>query len=570
MTYVRQNWVDDGLPGATPLSAARLNVMEAGIEAAHLLSAPTTSSLVQALGILRAGLAARSAAPCRIVFTGSSTTSGSGATTKARRYVDRLVAAIQAAYPAPGGTESAVVDSNTASFGTLSTAGGVHGYNAGEAGTSSGNYLSSAEMSSIGTLSPRMVLHMVGSNDLQAGTNPATTKANIMAKIAALKSAISSPCVHVLVHSYQRMDVTSPTYPWSAYRDAMIEIAAADPANVAFIDASEPFRLSGVPGSDSMGLIADTVHPSDAGHALIADLLREGLGIVQLGAITAAPPAPGDTTAPSVPTGLTATAGNAQVSLSWAASTDNVAVTSYRVRRAGALVASPTGTTYTDTGLTNGTSYGYTVSAMDAAGNESTQSAVASATPAAPTTTLLANDTFDRPDGAGLGVATSGQTWTESPNPAFNISGNRATGAASAFSFLPVGQSDMDVSVQITLGSGSGSTSAGLSLNASNSNNRLAFYLDRAFGGWRFSKVDTGTLTVLTSSAYTLAENVVYTLRCISKGDVLTFSINGVQVGTYTLTAAESTKFKALQMAGLRQGAATSYYFDNFEVRAPA
>jgi chitodextrinase len=98
------------------------------------------------------------------------------------------------------------------------------------------------------------------------------------------------------------------------------------------------------------------------------------------------PPPPADTTAPSVPTGLAATAGNAQVSLAWNASTDNVGVTGYRILRNGTQVGTTSsGTrTYTDTGLTNGTAYSYTVRAVDAAGNVSAASAAVSATPQAP------------------------------------------------------------------------------------------------------------------------------------------------------------------------------------------
>ncbi|WP_436764513.1 discoidin domain-containing protein, partial [Streptosporangium sp. V21-05] len=65
---------------------------------------------------------------------------------------------------------------------------------------------------------------------------------------------------------------------------------------------------------------------------------------------------PGDTTAPSVPgsprsTGTT----SSSVSLAWNASTDNVGVTGYEVYRGGSLVATVTGTTHTDTGLTAST-----------------------------------------------------------------------------------------------------------------------------------------------------------------------------------------------------------------------
>src|SRR6267378_1798644 len=73
-------------------------------------------------------------------------------------------------------------------------------------------------------------------------------------------------------------------------------------------------------------------------------------------------PPPPDTTAPSAPTGLGATAASAtQVNLSWTASTDNVGVTGYRVERCQgaacstfAQVATPTATSFSDTGLTAG------------------------------------------------------------------------------------------------------------------------------------------------------------------------------------------------------------------------
>lgn len=96
----------------------------------------------------------------------------------------------------------------------------------------------------------------------------------------------------------------------------------------------------------------------------------------------------GDTTPPSVPTGLVATPGNAQVGLAWTASTDNVGVTGYRIRRGGTVVGTAVGTTFTDTGRTNGVQYSYTVAAYDAAGNESAQTAAVLATPSAGTPTV--------------------------------------------------------------------------------------------------------------------------------------------------------------------------------------
>ncbi|MBB5868130.1 chitodextrinase [Allocatelliglobosispora scoriae] len=83
----------------------------------------------------------------------------------------------------------------------------------------------------------------------------------------------------------------------------------------------------------------------------------------------------GDTTAPTTPTGLTSPGKtSSSISLSWGGSTDNVGVTGYEVFRGSTLVGSPTGTTFTDTGLSASTAYTYTVKARDAAGNRSAAS----------------------------------------------------------------------------------------------------------------------------------------------------------------------------------------------------
>lgn len=88
-----------------------------------------------------------------------------------------------------------------------------------------------------------------------------------------------------------------------------------------------------------------------------------------------------DTTPPTVPSGLTAVAFNAnRINLSWTASTDNVAVTGYTVYRGGSPLATIAGTSYSDTGVFPLTTYTYSVDAYDAAGNHSAQSSSASAT----------------------------------------------------------------------------------------------------------------------------------------------------------------------------------------------
>jgi fibronectin type 3 domain-containing protein len=105
-------------------------------------------------------------------------------------------------------------------------------------------------------------------------------------------------------------------------------------------------------------------------------------------AASATPMAPADTTPPAVPTGLTATAGNAQVTLNWNTNNDSD-IKSYKIYRGNTLLATVNhpSTTHTVIGLANGTSYSFQITAVDNANNESTKSATASATPTAPADT---------------------------------------------------------------------------------------------------------------------------------------------------------------------------------------
>ncbi len=142
-----------------------------------------------------------------------------------------------------------------------------------------------------------------------------------------------------------------------------------------------------------------------------------------------------DTIAPTVP-GTPTAGGITQTSatISWTASTDASGIASYNVYRNGALVSSPTATTYTDSSLTAGTSYSYTVSAVDSApaANQSAQSAAVSVNTPAPVVTtqpttpvtttpfippptstgLLANLSFDNSSLTDVSGNGNNGTWT--------------------------------------------------------------------------------------------------------------------------------------------------------------
>jgi hypothetical protein len=104
-------------------------------------------------------------------------------------------------------------------------------------------------------------------------------------------------------------------------------------------------------------------------------------GLAIFGLLGTSPPPP-----PPTPTGLAATAGNASVSLSWAASSGATGYNIYRSTTSGGEGTTPVATTgstsYTDTGLTNGTKYYYKVAATNG-GGPSAQSSEVSATPSA-------------------------------------------------------------------------------------------------------------------------------------------------------------------------------------------
>jgi len=97
----------------------------------------------------------------------------------------------------------------------------------------------------------------------------------------------------------------------------------------------------------------------------------------------------GDSEAPSAPSNLKVTAATYRsVNLTWTGSTDNTAVTAYRVIRNNSVIATvTTGLTYTDSTAVAGSTYTYQVVAIDGSNNASAPSnATQVTTPSAPTT----------------------------------------------------------------------------------------------------------------------------------------------------------------------------------------
>jgi fibronectin type 3 domain-containing protein len=101
---------------------------------------------------------------------------------------------------------------------------------------------------------------------------------------------------------------------------------------------------------------------------------------------TACVTTPADSSAPTVPSGLSAvTESSGSIGLSWAGSSDDDRVDGYNIFRDGVLLRSSQPIVFTDNTADPGTRYCYTVTAFDSAGNESTASAESCATTPADT-----------------------------------------------------------------------------------------------------------------------------------------------------------------------------------------
>lgn len=251
---------------------------------------------------------------------------------------------------------------------------------------------------------------------------------------------------------------------------------------------------------------------------------------------------------PSIPAGLVASTGNSQISLSWTAASG---AGSYRVKRATvsggpyATISSPTGITYTDTGLTNGTTYYYVVSAVNENG-ESANSAQVAATPNASLPYTIQAESG----------AISGGTF-DSNNAGFNGTGfaNLALAAGSYLQFTNLnGGSGGPATLVIRFALGNTARTGNLVVNGVSQS-------------ITFPTTTTWTTWITLSLSVPLNAGSTNTLRFESTGadlaniDELTITPAALPVVTLAATDAAAGEFGAdqqLRFAATRTGATTS------------
>lgn len=258
---------------------------DAAAEAAGVAQAQAAAvaAKVDPIASLNGRLAASRRGPVRIVVLGSSTTEGVGATRPEDRWVSRFANAVQQAYPSGVALwEPPVVTLPTAA-GSVPTLPGVHVINGGISGATASTYCQTTQRTQIETVVPRAIIHMIGSNDQATNIAPGTYKANVEAVLTALDALVPG-VIHILCDTFSRPDLSAPAHAWSAYVSAMQEIASAR-ANVSFIGQNPEWVASQASGYDPVDPYRLTewrlgsgggIHPSDAGHSLLAaNIARE-------------------------------------------------------------------------------------------------------------------------------------------------------------------------------------------------------------------------------------------------------------------------------------------------------
>ncbi len=195
-----------------------------------------------------------------------------------------------------------------------------------------------------------------------------TTNDTFNASTAAFKGAVTTP------------DTQAPTVPTNVTATAASSVAI----NVSWTASTDNIGVAGYRVFRNGTQITTTTATSFSDTGLspatsyvytVAAFDAAGNVSAQSSPASATTAAP-DTTAPSVPTNLRATSVTSTAAIiAWDPSTDDTGVAGYRVSRNGVSIGTTSSTSFTDSGLLPATAYSYTVSAFDAAQNQSAQSA---------------------------------------------------------------------------------------------------------------------------------------------------------------------------------------------------
>ena len=260
-------------------------------------------------------------------------------------------------------------------------------------------------------------------------------------------------------------------------------------------------------------------------------------GIVTASGFTATYPGPGcivpsaSCTAPPAPTGLTATAGNNQVSLKWTAVSG---ASSYNVKRGTTpgvenTIASPTTNSLTDSGLSNGTTYYYVVTAIASCGAhpESGSSNEASATPAQQDFTISASP--------------SSQSVAQGSQTSYTVTIGALSGFAQTVSLTATGlPSGVSASFNPASINGSGSSTLTLTASSGAATGTVTLTVTGTSGSLVHSAMPTLTVTV-TGPAPDFTISASPASQSVTRGGSTTYTVTVAPLNSFTGTVNLST-----------------------------
>lgn len=581
--FIKVNTV--GSPQLKPLSVTSSNIanetitedklssnVQAKLNGASVSSVAEATSPTRALWVLRAALSRRiSTSPVVVVFTGSSSTQGTGASTEARRYVNRFMTHVRTVYPALTGTYTSTVQTLAQATASKPSGAGVFGVNAGVAGTRSDTYLTTTTRNQIAALNPRAIIHMIGANDYGNGVAVSAFKANVLSQVNTLDAAISARHVHIFIHSYPRFDdaaQANKVAAWQDYLNALYEIQTEKPDTVAVVDTSDEWSIVGVtgaPATDTMDLIgSDDIHMNDFGHEFMADLARiKILDTAITSSVSQTPPAEPETTAPIIDTSsLTSMSVNSPYSqtIEYSGSSSTFSVIS------GSF---PTGVSMDGNGVVSGTpssaeAYSVTILAENSAGSDSKTYEGTVAAPSAAFTTVYTSDSFVRANDTDITGSTtdtyaggSAIAW-QSSAASWNIASNAMVAASPAGgSMIPINATNYEISAVVrTMTSASNSTIFTIdgrraTLSPSGTSQYRLRYV--ANGTIHLSKTINGNETVLWSSTSgQIAVNDELALRL--DGTTISVLKNGIQLRSVTDSSVSSSTYAGFSHAANASG----------------
>lgn len=158
-----------------------------------------------------------------------------------------------------------------------------------------------------------------------------------------------------------------------------------------------------------------------------------------------------DIDAPDMPSNLSSKIiAHDSVMVSWDAAIDNVGVTGYKIYADGTYLETVQGTLYTATGLHPGTAYQYSVSAIDAAGNESRPSPITVKSNTPPEASAGPDQTVEgvSPEGTQVTLDASASTDSENDNLTYTWTGSFGTVSGKVVNVvLPLGKDSITLKV---------------------------------------------------------------------------------------------------------------------------